>query len=108
MLQEYCSSVVLELKQNYRYTIDVELIMELVMSLLESCINSEDELVESVREMGLLKRVALRLKAREYVGRHANKVADCLKVVADSYDDTQLCGVYQEVQTVFNKHVGEV
>jgi len=85
--------------------LSLEGILELILSIMDICVDDEDDFTNSVRNPSLLQRAALRVVVRRHFGlrgrRNTVEVANNLLSAAQSLDDKALVSAYREGKGVF-------
>jgi hypothetical protein len=105
MLEQYCQQVSQGVVDKYGFTVPWELILEIVMELIDKCMDNEEDFVQSAKSPTLLQRVAMNVYVRRVLEVNNRKrvvaISETIFGVADDLSEEQLAGAFVEAQTLF-------
>lgn len=105
MLEQYCQQVSQGVVNKYGFTVPWELILEIVMELIDKCMDNEEDFVQSAKNPTLLQKVAMNVYVRRVLEISNRKrvvaVSESIFDVAGDLNEEQLSGAFVEAQTLF-------
>lgn len=105
MLEQYCQQVSQGVVTKYGFTVPWEIILEIVMEMIDKCMDNEEAFVQAAKSPTLLQRVALNVYVRRVLETSNRKrvvaVSEAIFDTADLLTTEQLSGAFIEAQTLF-------
>lgn len=104
MLEQYCQQVSQSVVDKYGFVIPWELILEIVIELIDKCVQSDREFVDVAKNPTTLQRAAMNVYVRRVLDlsnrRRVLAVSEAIFAAAETLSSEQLGGVFYEANSV--------